>query len=99
MDGILTLSPSWKEGEHYKRTNSNHGMMLKGFFSVSMQVKREAKCQPILKAHVESPENLNVFPALKPGKPFVTLAESPEPRLILWQLSMARKLMFLKYLH
>ena len=71
-------------------------MMLKGFLSVSMQVKKETKSKPILKAHVESPENLNVFPALKPGKPFVTLAESPEPRLILWQLSVAKKLLFCK---
>ena len=32
MDEILTLTQSWKEGEHFKRTNSSHGIMLKGFF-------------------------------------------------------------------
>ena len=59
-----------------------------------MQVKREAKSKPILKAHVERPEIQHYFPAVKPGKPFVTLAESSEPRLILWQLGVAKKLLF-----
>ena len=31
---------------------------------------------------------------MKASKPFVTLAESPESRLILWQLCVARKLLF-----
>ena len=37
---------------------------------------------------------IRILSCLETGKPFVTVAESPDPIIILWQLGVARKLLF-----
>ena len=67
-------------------------------FWVSRKVESKAKFKPILKACMTIWESDFFFSWFEchPGEPYVSLAELPKPRLILWQLGVARNLFSLK---